>query len=601
MINREKEPICTVLLISYNHAEFFEEAIESVLCQETKYSFSIHIFDDASTDGTIELIKKYVQRYPKLITATIAHQNRGAQANIWGAYSSVKTKYCILLEADDYWCDKRKLELQISAMEGHPNCSFCGHNTRYHAMNEECREYEEGSLLNWHPVLKTKNIFSYEDFCPIKEGGYIPYVPARLLRTECILLDEIRYKESFLFDHTQFYYLLLKGDYYYIDRPMSVYRRTGKGTASEKKPLEFLTTFLQNSIDFNKQTNYKIADKIYSDCQLQIDFRLKTNQYYQGQKLSWVDDNKKAYIVSPVAIGDTMILAGYKKEIEKKYKVSLSYIIKPQYESVMKLYGISDYKVVPDMDSLNWDTLADKADKPELGKVFLGHPVFYPEYRKMYECLRNKCLDVDFLTFFRQFLGLPVTAKFEFPKNKPVLSNQAKQILKSKDLSKTVLICPEASSCPQLPRTFWEETITDAKKHGFDVLINTDANLGFKGVTSIFLSIADTIALASNCKCVYSLRSGLCDVMAPFCKDMVVYYPGYADLYIFGISNMYGEQFRNVNEKLIVEYFLQPHVNSAKAFLFGIIPVPNFIYRFYLNHRQRLAFFKRFVIWKSSF
>ena len=39
-------PICTVLLITYNHAEYIRKAIDSVLEQKTQYDFVIHIFDD---------------------------------------------------------------------------------------------------------------------------------------------------------------------------------------------------------------------------------------------------------------------------------------------------------------------------------------------------------------------------------------------------------------------------------------------------------------------------------------------------------------------------------------------------------------------------
>ena len=50
--------ICTVLLISYNHEPYIRLAIESVLSQKTKYKFKVHIFDDASTDGTQQILRE---------------------------------------------------------------------------------------------------------------------------------------------------------------------------------------------------------------------------------------------------------------------------------------------------------------------------------------------------------------------------------------------------------------------------------------------------------------------------------------------------------------------------------------------------------------
>ena len=131
------------------------------------------------------------------------------------------------------------------------------------ALDGESREYSEGAVCCTQSFLKKKRIFTLKDFKDVHNGGYIPYVSARLIRTAAIDFKKIKYKESVLFDFTQFYYLLLKGSYYYIDMPMSAYQRTGTGVCSGVTPMEFLNTFVQNAIDFNKETNNVIADKIY--------------------------------------------------------------------------------------------------------------------------------------------------------------------------------------------------------------------------------------------------------------------------------------------------------------------------------------------------
>lgn len=271
--------LCTALLISYNHSKYIKKAIESVLEQKTDYNYIIKIFDDASSDGTQEIIKEYANKYPDKIIPYLNTQNIGAQENIWNAYKSVDTKYCILLECDDYWCDNKKLQMQIEALEQHPECSFCGHNTLIKTLDENSREYPDIPILTAE-ILKKKRIFDYDDFYPITSGGYIPYQSARLLRSECLQLDKINYKEAVLFDFCQFYYFLIQGKYYYINSIMSVYQRTGNGECSSKSPMEFLNIFVQNCIDFNKQTNFKIADKIFSDCNLQINHRLNLQNFY---------------------------------------------------------------------------------------------------------------------------------------------------------------------------------------------------------------------------------------------------------------------------------------------------------------------------------
>lgn len=277
------KPICTVLLITYNHAPYVRKCIDSVLSQKTKYPFIIKIFDDASTDGSSDIIREYAKKYPKLIEAHIAEKNTGAQANIWRAYESVDTKYCILTETDDYWCDDEKLQLQIDAMEKHPECSFCGTNTWIVNASIKNTEYENNILVLSNPILKTKKIFSYDDFFPINNGGYIPYQSARILRTEFLHLAEIKYKEVVLFDFNQFYWFLIQGKYYYIDRPTTVYRRLDNGVCSGKSPMLFLSDFIERTVEFNKQTNFKIADKICSEVILQSTFRLYLSEKQKGK------------------------------------------------------------------------------------------------------------------------------------------------------------------------------------------------------------------------------------------------------------------------------------------------------------------------------
>lgn len=275
---RVSECICTVLLITYNHKQYFRQAIESVLAQKTNYTFKIHVFDDASSDGTSDLVREYVGKYPGQIIPFISERNQGAQENIWNAYQSVDTKYCTVLECDDYWCDEKKLQLQIHAMETHPECSFCAHNTVLYTLDENTREYADGSLWITRRLFKVKKIIHYADIEPIDIGGYIPHISSRLIRTQLLNLDKIKYKESILFDFNQYFYLLLKGPYYYIDRAMSTYQKTGEGIHSGKPPLVVLTDEFERIGEFNRQTDFIIADKIFREYRLQLEHRL--NLFY---------------------------------------------------------------------------------------------------------------------------------------------------------------------------------------------------------------------------------------------------------------------------------------------------------------------------------
>jgi glycosyltransferase involved in cell wall biosynthesis len=55
-----KNPLISVVIPNYNHAQFLEKRIESVLNQTYK-NIEIILLDDKSTDNSIDIIKKYEQ------------------------------------------------------------------------------------------------------------------------------------------------------------------------------------------------------------------------------------------------------------------------------------------------------------------------------------------------------------------------------------------------------------------------------------------------------------------------------------------------------------------------------------------------------------
>ncbi|MBJ7429339.1 MAG: glycosyltransferase [Bacteroidia bacterium] len=115
------EPIVSVCLITYNHAKYIAQAIESVLMQQTNYEWELVIADDFSTDGTREIIKEYKTKYPEKIKLILQEKNVGANKNWIDLLSYPKSKYIAYFEGDDYWIDKNKLQKQIDFLESNPD------------------------------------------------------------------------------------------------------------------------------------------------------------------------------------------------------------------------------------------------------------------------------------------------------------------------------------------------------------------------------------------------------------------------------------------------------------------------------------------------
>lgn len=121
-------PLVSIVLSTYNRANFVRRAIKSVLNQSFQ-DWELIIIDDASTDETPEILKKWRKKdfrmkvirneknfwhefglYPKL--------NKGIQL--------AKGKYIARLDDDDYWVDSDKLKKQVNFLETHPDYVLCG-------------------------------------------------------------------------------------------------------------------------------------------------------------------------------------------------------------------------------------------------------------------------------------------------------------------------------------------------------------------------------------------------------------------------------------------------------------------------------------------
>ena len=139
-------PLVSISCITYNHAPYIRECLEGFLMQKTNFPFEILIHDDASTDGTADIIREYEAKYPDIIKPIYQTENQYSKGvrriNELYNFSRAQGKYIALCEGDDFWTDPNKLQIQFDFMESHPDYSLCMHG-RYNLDYFNKRYYPE--------------------------------------------------------------------------------------------------------------------------------------------------------------------------------------------------------------------------------------------------------------------------------------------------------------------------------------------------------------------------------------------------------------------------------------------------------------------------
>jgi glycosyltransferase involved in cell wall biosynthesis len=130
----EKECMVSIICNAYNQVKYIKDALNGFVMQETSFPFEVLIHDDASTDGTADIIREYEKMYPDIIKPVYQKENQYSKH--LGIISKIQKdramgKYVAMCEGDDYWTDPHKLQKQFDFMENNPDYTLCGCSTSW--------------------------------------------------------------------------------------------------------------------------------------------------------------------------------------------------------------------------------------------------------------------------------------------------------------------------------------------------------------------------------------------------------------------------------------------------------------------------------------
>jgi glycosyltransferase involved in cell wall biosynthesis len=188
-------PVVSVFNWVYNHKEFIRESIESILMQKTTFPVEIIIHDDASSDGTKEIILEYQNKHPQLFRNILHEKNQWSQGKsvMTPLLEKPKGKYISLTHGDDYWTDPLKLQKQVDFLESNTEYIMLSHDII--AVNEKNVRLPEYELHDYH-----KNDISEEELVLANRYPHTNTVCFRNVISEFPYeLDKVQNGDAFLF------------------------------------------------------------------------------------------------------------------------------------------------------------------------------------------------------------------------------------------------------------------------------------------------------------------------------------------------------------------------------------------------------------------
>jgi len=282
------KPSVAIWCITYNQKKFIKDALEGFVLQKTKFPIEVVVHDDASTDGTTDVIKDYAAKYPDLITPVIEQENQWKLGGLQRIISIMckshcRGKYIAFCEGDDFWTDPMKLQRQVDFLEAHGDYSMCFHSAKkqyecetvawINCENIEDRDYDATDIfINW--TIPTASIVCRKEaidyYYGLKNPHYIQNYDIFVILS-CAMIGKIRG----------------------MHRQMSVYRIQGEGLTYNNQAM--IRTIKNNPEHFkclkenfpivnSKPVDDTISKTFFERALVQPSFYLKFKDYLMSFK-----------------------------------------------------------------------------------------------------------------------------------------------------------------------------------------------------------------------------------------------------------------------------------------------------------------------------
>ncbi len=236
--------LVSIIVASYNHAEYLRERMDSLVNQTYK-NIEILVIDDCSTDGSIEILRQYKSN--KKVSLIERETNGGWVAVSNQGVELAKGEFIIFANCDDV-CAPEIIESLVAALKNNPTAgiSFCrsmlidSHGNSL-GFDFDQRENEFRLRCSDNVLLSDSEMAKF-----LLHSCVIPNLSAALFRKDVYLsCGGLKNQYRVCADWELFFNMAKKFNFYYVSRPLNYFRQHEASIRSSTKERLYLVEIFE--------------------------------------------------------------------------------------------------------------------------------------------------------------------------------------------------------------------------------------------------------------------------------------------------------------------------------------------------------------------
>lgn len=230
--------LVSICILCYNHDKFIEKTIEGVIRQKVTFQIKIYINDDCSSDNSVDIIEKLVEKYPNQIVLLKNNNNMGQLAGVKRLFSQIKGKYVAFFDGDDYWIYDQKLQEQVDFLEKNTDYIASCHDALVISQDDHKNKNEifQNQSRHFYKYLSQFTHYSSNEIPAYRILTGETYIQtATLIWRNCDLSFYLKTIKDVKFNLDWYLMVTLgaKGKINYINEPWAVYSNHADGRSKK--------------------------------------------------------------------------------------------------------------------------------------------------------------------------------------------------------------------------------------------------------------------------------------------------------------------------------------------------------------------------------